>query len=248
MNSEARLLTYGIALGAGLMFVLDPRRGGARRALIRDKSLRAIRDVESAASVGQRDMAHRFEGAAARAREISAAREEVSDDVLEARVRAKLGHVCSHPHAIAVKSKGDGCVELKGPILANEARHVLSTLSRVRGVRLIDDDLERHAHAGDVAGLQGEPVKPPLYASLWTPATRLVLGIGATTVAVASLIRGNPLGLVAGGGGVLALARSSTRGHHPFLPSAAPHAELPRATERAEPAAQAQAQPSLPHT
>lgn len=239
MISEARLLTYGITLGAGLMYLLDPRQGGARRALIRDKSLRAIHDVESAASVGKRDMTHRMEGAAARVRGMSFAPDEVSDDVLVARVRSKLGHVCSHPHAIAVKSKGSGCVELKGPILAHEARHALSAISRVRGVHMIDDDLERHAHAGAVPGLEGEPVKRPLYASLWTPAARLVLGLGATTLAVASFVRGNPLGLIAGGGGVLALARTGTRGNHSSEPSARQRAELPaRARVQTEPVQQ----------
>ena len=255
MISEARLLTYGIALGAGLMYLLDPRQGGARRALIRDKSRRAIHDVESAASVGKRDMVHRIEGAAARVRDLASGEpEEVSDDVLVARVRSKLGHVCSHPHAIAVKSKGEGCVELKGPILANEARHALSAISRVRGVRAIDDDLVRHARAGDVPALSGEPAKRPLFASLWTPAARLALGLTATTLAVGSFIRGNPLGLIAGGGSVLALARTDTRGHHPFarpMTSAmSSNAELPRQTaesietiETAEPVQQ-----SLPQT
>jgi hypothetical protein len=242
MISEARLLTYGIALGAGVMYLLDPRQGGARRALIRDKSLRAVHDVELAAKVGRRDITHRVEGAAARVRGMSAGPErELSDDVLVARVRSRLGHVCSHPHAIAVQSKGDGCVELKGPILAHEARHALAAISRVRGVRVIDDDLERHAHAGDVPGLAGEPVQRPFYASFWTPATRLVLGVGATTLAVASFIRGNPLGLVAGGGSVLALARTGTRGQNPLAATA--HAQLPHPPGRAEPVQQ-----TLPQT
>ncbi len=246
MISEARLLTYGIALGAGLMYVLDPRQGGARRALIRDKSLRALHDVESAAEVGKRDIAHRFEGAAARMRKISArSGDDVIDDVLVARVRSKLGHVCSHPHAITVKSKGDGCVELKGPILANEARHALSAISRVRGVRLIDDDLERHAHAGDVPGLLGPAAKRSIFSTLWTPATRLVLGSVATTLAIASFARGNPFGFLTGGGTVLALARTGTRGHHPFLHpgSGTAHAQPPRQPQRTEPVQQ-----SLPQT
>jgi hypothetical protein len=233
MVNEARLLTYGIALGAGLMFVLDPRQGGARRAVIRDKSLRAIHEIEGAAEVGSRDMAHRVEGAMARARGVPRGREQISDDVLVARVRAKLGHVCSHPHAIQVTPKGDGCIELKGPILAKEARHAVAAIARVPGVRLIDDDLERYAHAGDVPALQGEPAPRPLLATLWTPATRLVLGVGAATVAVGAFIAGHPLGFVAGGSTVLALARSSTRGErHPFrgiiATQTAPRSEQPR--------------------
>jgi hypothetical protein len=234
MMSEARLLTYGITLGASLMFLLDPRQGGARRALVRDKSLRALHDVEEAADVGSRDMAHRLEGAVARVR--GSHRDTASDDVVVARVRARLGHVCSHPHAIEVKAKGDGIIELKGPILADEVREVLRAAARVRGVHTIDDDLERHARA-DVPALQGGPAKRPALARLWTPATRLVLGTGAATAAVASLIKGSPVGLVLGGGTVLALARSSTRGDaqsflHPRresrseLPAAAPTGEV----------------------
>lgn len=212
--SEARLLTYGIALGAGLMFLLDPRRGAARRALIRDKSLRALHEIEIAAAVGSRDMTHRISGAVARAH-VTRSRDDVADDVLVARVRARLGHVCSHPHAIAVKAKGGGAVELKGPVIAREAGHVLSAISRVPGVRMIDDDLERHTHA-DLPVLEGAAVKHSPLAAVWTPALRLVLGLVAGAVALTSLSKGNPVGLVAGGVSMLGLARASTRGT-PYL-------------------------------
>lgn len=208
--NEARLLTYGLALGAGLMYVLDPRQGAARRALIRDKSRRALHDIEEAAEVGTRDMTHRLEGAVARAH-IARSKDEVPGDLLVARVRAKLGHVCSHPHAIEVTAKGESVIELKGPVLAREAHHVLSAISRVPGVRVIDDDLVRHLHA-DVAALQGAPVKRSSLARVWTPAVRLVLGLGAGSVALASLVRGNPIGFALAGAGVLGLARASTRG------------------------------------
>ncbi|MDB4936824.1 MAG: hypothetical protein JWP87_3796 [Labilithrix sp.] len=239
MISEARLLTYGIALGAGLMYVLDPRQGGARRALIRDKSLRALHEVEDAAAVGSRDMAHRLEGAVARARGIAGKREDVvPGDVLVARVRAKLGHVCSHPHAIAVNAKGNGCIELKGPVLAKEAGEVLSAISRVPGVRLLDDDLERYAHPGDVPALQGPPARRPPLARLWTPATKLVLGASAAAMALASLVRGNPIGFVAAGGSVLALARSGTRGHggHRMLREQAGTERVQGETQTSQPA------------
>jgi hypothetical protein len=231
--SEARLLTYGIALGAGLMFVLDPRQGGARRALVRDKSLRALHDVEDAAAVGSRDLAHRLEGVVARVRR-PRRREDVTDDVLVSRVRSKLGHVCSHPHAIQVNPKGNGMIELKGPILSKEAARVVSAISRVRGVRTIDDDLERHDHP-DVPALQGGPVARPAATRFWSPALRLALGAGAATVGVASLIGGNPLGLVIGGASVLALARSSTRGTHPrMLRQALPESTVERGRDVTE--------------
>ncbi len=60
--SEAKAFGYGIAIGAGAMFLFDPRGGRARRALVRDKSVRVAHEVERAAEVGARDLEHRFEG------------------------------------------------------------------------------------------------------------------------------------------------------------------------------------------
>ncbi len=205
---NARELTYGIAVGAGAMFLLDPRRGDARLATIRQKATRAVRDIESAAGIGARDLEHRASGLAARFSRLFRARDaNVSDDVLVARVRAKLGHICSHPDAIDVVPKGGGCVELKGPILQDDVEHVLAAIQRVRGVRTIDDDLEVHERSEDVPALQSSPARrrpKPVF----TPATRFVAGLGAVGVCVASLVKGNPVGLLAGGAVALGLARS----------------------------------------
>lgn len=208
--SEAKGFTYGLALGAGLMFLLDPRQGGARRALVRDKSVGALSDVEEALAVGKRDLFHRAEGVVARlfARPTH---EPVSEDVLVERVRARLGHVCDHARAIAVKSKGDGVIELKGPVLADEAERVLGAVAHVRGVREIDDDLERHASAGDVAALQGTHTLPKTWAKMWNPASRLLVGCAAAGLAFSALLRGHPLGFLAGGAGALSIARSMAR-------------------------------------
>jgi hypothetical protein len=214
--SEARLFTYGLAMGAGLMFVLDPQKGSARRAVIRDKSWRAIRDIEEAAEVGSRDMTHRLEGAVARAKLARRRDGDVPDEVLVSRVRARLGHVCSHPHAVHVLAES-GCVTLEGPILAREAATVRSIIAQVRGVRVLEDRLERHAHA-DLPALQGAPVKHSELARSWTPAMRLALGLGAGAVALASLVRGSPMGLAVGGASILMLARSSTRGSPELFP------------------------------
>jgi hypothetical protein len=60
--SEAKAFGYGIAIGAGAMFLFDPRGGRARRALVRDKSIRVAHEVEHAAEMGARDLEHRVEG------------------------------------------------------------------------------------------------------------------------------------------------------------------------------------------
>ena len=43
MRSDTRSLTVGLALGAGLMYLLDPSRGARRRNLLRDKMVHARR-------------------------------------------------------------------------------------------------------------------------------------------------------------------------------------------------------------
>lgn len=212
--SDARGFGYGLLAGLGMMFLLDPRQGNARRALVRDKSRRTVREVEDALHIGSRDLGHRVEGMIARMFG-GAAEEPISDDVLVARVRARLGHVCNHAHGIQVNAKGNGCIELKGPVLAEEHERIVWTASHVPGVRELDDDLVVHTEAGDVPGLQGEAhLGPPLNA-LWTPSTRLALGIASLGIALSSLLRGNAFGVLFGGAGVLGIARTITRRQSP---------------------------------
>jgi hypothetical protein len=202
---EARGLTYGLAMGAGLMFLLDPRQGGSRRALVRDKSARALHEVQHAARIGAKDLGHRAEGLVARL--FGADHEPVSDVTLEERVRARLGHVCSHPHAVAVRAKGHGEIELKGPIESDEAHRVLGAIARVRGVHAIDDDLSRARH------LPGGPApraggRADALWQLWNPTTRLALGIASAGVALSGFLRARPLSFALGTATVLALARN----------------------------------------
>ena len=201
---EETAFFYGFAAGAGVMFLLDPRQGGARRAFIRDKSVRVKHELEHAADIGLRDLSHRTVGLIARTQ--SGRPLDVSPDVLVERVRATLGHHCSHPHAIDVKIVGEGAVELKGPILRSDLDDVLEAVSRVRGVRVIDNDLEVH-DTPDIDALKGESHKRPR-THRTTPATKLVLGLVAASAAMASVAKGDPLGLLLGGGGMFALARS----------------------------------------
>lgn len=201
----AKALTYGMLLGAGVMFLMDPRQGNARRALIRDKSLRAVHDLEDAAAIGARDMTHRAEGLAARLRR--GGHRADTDAILVERVRSALGRVCSHPHAVRVTAKGEGRIELKGPILASDVEDVLSVVSRVRGVHDIDDDLIVFDRPHDVPDLQGEPVRRSRVTHM-APAAKLIAGGIAATVALASLGAGHPVGFLLGGVSVLGIARS----------------------------------------
>lgn len=207
--NNARALTLGIALGAGLMFLFDPRGGARRRAVVRQKSARTAHEVEDAVGIGARDLSQRTHGLAA---SLYGKRRPAHADgeVLVARVRSKLGRVCSHPRAVEVVSKGDGVIELKGPILHSDVDRVRSTVAHVRGVQDVIDDLEIHETA-DIAGLQGKShLRRSAATPISTPAMRLIVGGTAALLALVSLLRGHPFGLLAGGGLAVAVARSIT--------------------------------------
>jgi hypothetical protein len=142
-----------LALGAAAMYFLDPERGARRRALVRDKALWASRKTRDGVDALGRDFRNRLYGARAEMRgwmESGA----VDDGVLQARVRAALGRVCSHPSAITVLAS-EGQVTLSGVILSNEHSQVMREVSRVRGVQSVNDLLDPHDVPGTIPALQG---------------------------------------------------------------------------------------------
>src|SRR5947208_1721976 len=102
-----------IGAGAGLMYFLDPDRGRRRRAGVRDKVTSSAKGI--ACAVGGvaeviHDMRNRGYGLLAEGRGMLS-RQEVSDEILEARVRSKMGHKIPHPGWVQVKAD-HGCVTL----------------------------------------------------------------------------------------------------------------------------------------
>src|SRR5688572_9332812 len=168
-----RALTIATAagLGAGLMYLFDPGRGNRRRALIRDKFVRATHKTGDAIQATSCDLSHRAAGLVAKSANLFKGKEEVSDPVLVERVRSKLGRIVSHPGAIEVTAN-NGQVTLKGPILAQEADRLISSVSSMRGVKELNHHLERHEEPGDVPGLQGGYVRPGRRS--WVPSTTVM--------------------------------------------------------------------------
>jgi CBS domain-containing protein len=197
-------LVKGAALGAGLMYFLDPQRGRRRRALIRDGSVRLTHKLRDAADVTRRDLTNRYQGVKSKAQSLFASRHEsASDEQLKARIRSQLGRVSSHPRAIEVEVH-DGRVTLRGPILGEEAQRVFNAVSAVRGVQHIDNQMEAHIEPGNIAALQGggtrQGARWDRFQQRWSPATKALLGSGAlaflSRAAPRSGIRGAILGAV----------------------------------------------------
>jgi uncharacterized membrane protein len=205
-------LASGLAAGAGLMFLLDPARGRRRRKLVRDKVRHEAHAVSELIQKAQRDVEHRAQGLVSEVR-ARLRSEDVDDDVIEARVRSRLGRLVSHPGAIHVTAH-EGRVILTGPVLRREIEALLSGIKEVRGVQAVEPHLEPHESAEGVAALQGGSAKRgrgprfELRQENWTPAARVLVGAAGGTLTLWALQRRGLLGIAAGLVGVGACTRA----------------------------------------
>lgn len=154
MNNKTAIVG-AVGLGAALMYFFDPDRGRRRRALVRDKVEAAGNKVDIYAGKMSRDIRNRAYGVVAETKALFT-HEEVTDDALADRVRAKLGRYPVHIGAIEVRAH-DGIVTLTGPVPADELAAVLRATRFVRGVKSVDNQLTVHSEAQSEPSLQGEP-------------------------------------------------------------------------------------------
>jgi uncharacterized membrane protein len=202
----------GMLLGAGLMYYLDPDKGRRRRTLLRDQLAGSVRDLNQGFDASVRDLRHRSYGVLAQTR--SRFRSGSADDqVIEARVRSRIGRVVSNPGALQVMSDG-GDVTLNGPVLASEVDELISTVKSVKGVRTVENLLDVRPTAGDVPGLQGHGHRPgELPDELqenWAPATRLLASTAGGLMAVYGLRSGGLTGTILSLMGAALTARGLT--------------------------------------
>lgn len=180
MNAAARNSIIGAGIGAGLIFLLDPARGNRRRALIRDKVMKAGRKSFDAAAATRRDLANRLQGVRARAGNMLSGA-SIDDAVMVERVRAKLGRVASHPRAVDVHAC-NGCITLTGDVLASEVVSIMSTIAGMRGVVDVENQMQTHATPTHVPSLQGQSERPGAWSAWlrgWSPAAMMACGLTA---------------------------------------------------------------------
>jgi uncharacterized membrane protein len=179
---------------------------------MRDKLARATHKVPGAISATARDISNRVQGLTADAASAFSS-EDVSDDVLVARVRSKLGRIVSHPSSIEVAAN-QGRVVLSGPILAHEVNDLLACMRGVPGVKEVDNLLNVHKQPGDLPGLQGgEPRSGDRFDLMqenWSPTSRLLTGAAGGALAVYGLSRRDPISLSLGAIGIGLIARGVT--------------------------------------
>ena len=202
----------GAGAGAGLMYLLDPDLGNRRRARMRDQLVRARHFTGGAVDATSRDVRNRARGVVAELRSRLVA-EGVSDDVLQERVRARLGQIVRYARSIEA-AVDSGCVSLRGPVLADDVARLVRRIGRVRGVRQVDNRLDVHAEAGNVPGLQGVKGSTggevlELMRGRLSPTARLAIGLGGALLALWGLRRLDAAGVPVATIGMALLARGA---------------------------------------
>lgn len=211
LQDRGAVLT-GLGIGISLMYFLDPERGRGRRALVRDQVAHKARITRDAAGATTRDVTHRTSGTVATVRG-TLGRKPVDDHVLVERVRARLGRVVSHPHAVDVFA-ANGVVTLRGPILQHEVKRLLKAVEKVPDVREVVNELEEHKEPGNIPSLQGGSTPPELRADIlqrnWSPTTRVIAGSGGLALVGYGASRRTLPGALLVAAGVGLLARAAT--------------------------------------
>ncbi len=185
MNTTARSSLIGAGVGAAVMFLADPARGPRRRALIRDKFVRATRKTREGVGATWRDLRNRTAGLQARFRTA----DEVDDATLHDRVRSAFGRVTTHPRAVTVNVTS-GWVTLTGDALESEIRSIVSAANDVRGVEGVENHIRTHASSDGIQMLQDTARRPGGWTARirgsWSPTARLVAGAGLGVLALAA--------------------------------------------------------------
>jgi hypothetical protein len=187
MMKKSALLCCGMSAGAALMYLYDPQSGRRRRGLMRDKLLHGKRLLrEGAASTG-RDVTNRATGIWASFLSLFAEETEVPDQVIESRVRSRLGRVVTHPAWIQVQAD-HGRLKVAGHVPSREKDRLHRTVTSIRGVDQVDEDdlvIDPDDQVPDTGRKAGSWMAGP-----WSPAERAGTGLIGAILGTYGMRRG----------------------------------------------------------
>jgi hypothetical protein len=151
--SSLRILGY-VGLGVGIMYMLDPRSGRRRRAVVRDKAMSYWYRTGRTLQKTSRDVGNRTRGLMFKASKQLRQANVPADTVLVARVLAQIGHVMARPGDLDVTAQA-GRVTLSGSVPASERERLLSTVASVAGVTEVVNRLQVRHTTEPAANFQG---------------------------------------------------------------------------------------------
>lgn len=241
----------GVAIGAAAMYVLDPDKGKRRRAIVRDRTHAVVADTRQALGAAARDASHRIEGLRARAARVLGDAPIPDDLQLIERVRARMGRLVSHPHAIQVGANR-GRVTLSGPVLRREVERLRDSIRTVWGVSELEDRLVVYDTAESISSLQDGAPAPRRNRHAprenWPPALRAAALLTGTALSLYGTRRRSLAGCALIGAGLLLALRGVTNTPVSRLIGQAPlHASIsPAADPSMAPRSASAEMPSMP--
>lgn len=172
-----RLFTFlrGTAIGAGLMYFLDPIHGRTRQSHFRDRMVGYRNDVEDIVQSGVKDLSNKARGVVAEGR-ARINQQQPEDWVMEERARARLGSIPGRTGGINVSAQ-NGTLYLDGDVMRDEVDDILARLQSYRGLGNVENRLRVHDEPGDIPALQN--YSNSRGRMMWSPSTRLLAGIGS---------------------------------------------------------------------
>ena len=187
MMKKSALLCCGMSAGAAFMYLFDPQSGSRRRALLRDKIVHWNRRLREGADATSRDVTNRATGIWASLLSLIGKEGEVSDQVIESRVRSRLGRVVTHPSWIRVEAD-QGRVKVAGHVPSREKERLHRTVVSIRGVAQVDED-DLVIDPDEEVPETGRGTRSWMDRS-WSPAERAGAGLMGTILGVYGMRRG----------------------------------------------------------
>lgn len=126
-----------LAIGAAMMYFLDPTRGGQRRTRMAREATRICEQTGTAFRETGSRIASRLRQRAGQAQSVMQRGDETDGEHLLQRVRAQVSQAISRPAEVQLMADAGGVVTIYGRVPASEADKLLSTVSGVTGVRRI---------------------------------------------------------------------------------------------------------------
>ncbi len=209
MNGWRSGLTLA-GMGAFAMYLLDPNRGKQRRTRVKDAVVHTGCEVRKFRGRFQRDAANRLAGTIAETEKLLQwETPEVTDEVLEQRVRSAAGRNVSHPRAVRVKCKG-GAVELSGWVMTHELDGLVRGVRAVPGVREVSVFLNAANRSEHISSLQGGRARGAagVWRNRWSPTGRVMAGSYGLGLLAYGLSRRGGMGRVPAVAGALLMARA----------------------------------------
>jgi uncharacterized membrane protein len=207
---KVKTLLTTIGLGAGLMYFLDPQHGNRRRAMVVDKANRFVNNLDTSIDTAVQDARNRARGVLS---EMTARLSDqgAPDWILEERVRSNLGRIGRSTRTLDIRAEG-GRLHLGGTVLRGDEESIVRAALRTRGVHGVENNLRVVDDPQDIPALQqtSSSMMSQQTQRNWSPATRLLSGVGGSLLTLYGLTRRGVAKPVLSTAGLVLTARGVT--------------------------------------